>query len=628
MQKIQVALVGQPNVGKSSLFSRLTGVGVISSNYPGTTVEFEEATINVNDLELHCHDLPGTYSLTVNSDDEKVVLDMLRDKENDVVVVVADGTNIEPSLVLTLEILELGVPTVVALNKIDAASKRYDFDLVKLQKILGVPVIPVSSKTGSGVKELLDAIVEKRASVSDFITLFDDHIEENIRILMDRYPGLTKGHAVKCLEGISLDNIVDKRDIEEMNDAFSKIHRDSMQVHIARDRYGEAHAIAIETMKRSTENPSKREKLSDMTINPSTGIPILIGVIVVTFAVLIIVGGLIAEGIDLAYATLGISNGLIDFGRMIGGDFGAAIMTGIDSSIQAILGLVIPYIMVFYIMLGVLEDSGYLPRAVVLLDKTMHRFGLHGSGFIPMMVGLGCNVPAILATRTVRSKREKIILCSMICMAVPCSAQLATMAGVTSNYGGVAWFIGIMLILVTLGVIVGIILNRTLKYEPSNLIIELPELQMPSVRNVISKMWMRSADFFKLAVPLLVIGTIIVEILIYYNALDPIVEPMAWLTRDLLGLPPTVIICFIVGIVRKEMSFAMLSVVGAMDIMTANPQMFIVYGVVMSIYLPCLATLAVMGREIGKKNTVIVSIVSIVVAFAIGAFINLMFKTF
>ncbi len=628
MTNIQVALVGQPNVGKSMLFTRLTGVGVITSNYPGTTVEFDEATVNYKDVVMHVHDLPGTYSLSTNSEDEKVVMEMLCDNDNDVIAVVADSTNLESSLVLAIEVCELGLPTMMVLNKFDL--KRFDFDIDTLTKIIGIPVIPVSARTGEGVDDLLKAIYEKMARVSDYRVQYDGHIVNYVKEIMAMDPSITWGMAIKMMEGVghyieSASDDVRKR-IEEMNEEFTSIHGEGMNVHLARDRYGDAHIIAMTVCKRTEQKSSRKDRISEMTINPSTGIPILIAVLVATFACLIFVGGLLAEGIDTLYENI-VGTALSDFGRQIGGELGEAIMTGIDNGISAILGLVIPYIMVFYILLGILEDSGYLPRAVVLLDRTLHKIGLHGNAFIPMMVGLGCNVPAILSTRIIRSRRERIILCTVICMAVPCSAQLATITGVTGRYAGFVWVLVLLILLVALGTISGIVLNSRLKYEPSNLAMELPELQMPRLRNVLAKMWMRTSDFFKLAVPLLIVGCIIIELLVSYGVLDEIVDPMSWLTVGLLGLPAVTIIAFIAGILRKEMSYGMLVILAGTQGITEitdfmTPHQFIVFGVVMSIYLPCLATMTAMYRELGLKETVKISLATIIVAVAIGSIFN------
>ena len=636
MRTIQVSMIGQPNVGKSSLFSRLTGIGVISSNYPGTTVEFDEATVTMDDVTLHFHDLPGTYSLYANSDDEKVVMDMLRDSENDVILVVADSTNLESSLVLTIEVSELGIPVIVALNKYDIASRRYDVDIDGLSRVLGVPVVPVSSKTGEGVSDLLHAIAGGSAKVSDYRVMYDGHVLKYVEELMRIDPTITWGHAIKLLEGIDLrtDSVSQevKDRISEMSEEFIGIHKEPMNMHLARDRYGDAHIIVMEVMVRKQTEPSRKDRISEMTINPSTGIPILIAVFLAVFGILIFVGDLLATLVDDAYVAV-VGSALADFGYSVGGELGEAIFTGIDSSISAILGLVIPYIMLFYILLGVLEDTGYLPRAVVLLDRSMHRLGIHGNGFIPMMVGFGCNVPAVMATRVIRSRRERLILCTIICMAIPCSAQLATITGVTGKYAGAVWVLAIFAILIALGFFSGCILNRFLKYEPSNLAMELPELQTPSVRNILKKTWLRISDFFKLAVPLLIVGSIIIELLVHYDLLDSIVEPMSWLTVTLLGLPAVTIIAFIAGILRKEMSYGMLVIlaasVGIEDItlfMTA--QQFIVFGIVMSIYIPCLATMTAMYRELGAKDTVLVSLASMTVAVVIGSIFNLVLSAF
>ena len=630
MGTVQVALIGQPNVGKSSLFSRLTGVGVISSNYPGTTVEFDEGTVTFNDTVIHAHDLPGTYSLSTNSEDERVVMDMLRDAENDVIILVADSTNLESSLVLAIEVTELGLPMIMALNKFDLASKRFDVDVKGLSNAIGIPVIPVSSRTGEGVDDLLVAITTGQARVSDYQVLYDGHIQKYVEELMSMDPALSWGRCIKMLEGVGnyIDSASDdvKQRITEMDAEFTSIHKETMNIHLARDRYGDAHIIAMAALKKKQEGVSRREKISEATINPSTGIPILIGIFAATFATLIFVGGFLAEIIDDLYNNL-VGTTLSDIGYDIGGELGQAIMTGIDSSISAILGLVIPYIMVFYIVLGILEDSGYLPRAVVLLDRTMHKLGLHGNAFIPMMVGLGCNVPAILSTRVIRSKRERIILCTVICMAVPCSAQLATITGVTGKYAGAIWVLVIFLLLICLGFISGFILNKRMRYEPSNLAMELPELQSPKLRNVLIKMWLRTSDFFKLAVPLLIVGSIVIELLVHFEVLDNLVEPMSWLTVGLLGLPSVTIVAFIAGILRKEMSYGMLIILagtqGITDItLFMSPQQFIVFGIVMSIYLPCLATMTAMYRELGAKHTVFISLASITVAVAIGAIFN------
>ena len=631
----KVALVGQPNVGKSSLFTRLTGVGVISSNYPGTTVEFDEGVVTRNGKTVSVHDLPGTYSMSGNSDDEKVVLRDLWEGRNDTVILVADATNLVSSLVLCFEALELGLPTIIALTKIDEARKRNRIDIDALSGILGVPVMPVSSKTSEGVDALADAVCEGRARASGFRVEYMPDIEKAIVALEDGLPDNLKfnkrGVAVKLLEESEPFDEMIGTDLKHTVAVMKKLYRDgtgqSLAVGIASSRYAEAENIVSDVVSESDTKPSLADRISDVMITPVTGIPILLAVCLVILTTIVYVGSFLDGVVSSVYEAV-VGTAIID----LGGDseFWTAVLTGIDGSIQAIMSLVIPYIMVFYIILGILEDSGYLTRAVVLLDRTMHHFGLHGGSFIPIIVGLGCNVPAIMAVRTVQSRREKVILSSMIVMAVPCSAQMAIIMGATGSYSGIIYAFGILVMLVCLAVVTGVLMNRFMKYEPSNLAMELPDLQVPSAKNVLFKTWYRIKDFFYIAFPLLVVGSIVVELLLQYDLLDVIVDPLSPVIVGMLGLPAVCSIAFIVGILRKEMALGMLQILAGGVALEAfmTPDQFVVFGVVMAVYMPCVATLITMWREIGWKETIGVSVLSIVVAILLGTATNLLLQAF
>ena len=631
----KVALVGQPNVGKSSLFTRLTGVGVISSNYPGTTVEFDEGVVTRNGKTVSVHDLPGTYSMSGNSDDEKVVLRDLWEGRNDTVILVADATNLVSSLVLCFEALELGLPTIIALTKIDEARKRNRIDVDALSGILGVPVMPVSSKTSEGVDALADAVCEGRARASGFRVEYMPDIEKAIVALEDGLPDNLKfnkrGVAVKLLEESEPFDEMIGTDLKHTVAVMKKLYRDgtgqSLAVGIASSRYAEAENIVSDVVSESDTKPSLADRISDVMITPVTGIPILLAVCLMILTTIVYVGSFLDGVVSSVYEAV-VGTAIID----LGGDseFWTAVLTGIDGSIQAIMSLVIPYIMVFYIILGILEDSGYLTRAVVLLDRTMHHFGLHGGSFIPIIVGLGCNVPAIMAVRTVQSRREKVILSSMIVMAVPCSAQMAIIMGATGSYSGIVYAFGILVMLVCLAVVTGVLMNRFMKYEPSNLAMELPDLQVPSAKNVLFKTWYRIKDFFYIAFPLLVVGSIVVELLLQYDLLDVIVDPLSPVIVGMLGLPAVCSIAFIVGILRKEMALGMLQILAGGVALEAfmTPDQFVVFGVVMAVYMPCVATLITMWREIGWKETIGVSVLSIVVSILLGTATNLLLQAF
>ena len=631
----KVALVGQPNVGKSSLFTRLTGVGVISSNYPGTTVEFDEGVVTRNGKTVSVHDLPGTYSMSGNSDDEKVVLRDLWEGRNDTVILVADATNLVSSLVLCFEALELGLPTIIALTKIDEARKRNRIDIDALSGILGVPVMPVSSKTSEGVDALADAVCEGRARASGFRVEYMPDIEKAIVALEDGLPDNLKfnkrGVAVKLLEESEPFDEMIGTDLKHTVAVMKKLYRDgtgqSLAVGIASSRYAEAENIVSDVVSESDTKPSLADRISDVMITPVTGIPILLAVCLVILTTIVYVGSFLDGVVSSVYEAV-VGTAIIDLGG--NSEFWTAVLTGIDGSIQAIMSLVIPYIMVFYIILGILEDSGYLTRAVVLLDRTMHHFGLHGGSFIPIIVGLGCNVPAIMAVRTVQSRREKVILSSMIVMAVPCSAQMAIIMGATGSYSGIVYAFGILVMLVCLAVVTGVLMNRFMKYEPSNLAMELPDLQVPSAKNVLFKTWYRIKDFFYIAFPLLVVGSIVVELLLQYDLLDVIVDPLSPVIVGMLGLPAVCSIAFIVGILRKEMALGMLQILAGGVALEAfmTPDQFVVFGVVMAVYMPCVATLITMWREIGWKETIGVSVLSIVVAILLGTATNLLLQAF
>jgi ferrous iron transport protein B len=630
-EQVQVALIGQPNVGKSALFTRMTGVGVISSNYAGTTVEFEEAVISRNGHTVNVHDLPGIYSLSKNQPDEDAAISMLGESKNDAVIVVADATNLESSLVLCFEVLELGLPTILALNKIDAARKKFEIDVDAISKSIGIPVMPVSAKTSEGVDALVDAVCEGKAAAPDFKVNYSRNINIAANAIADALPESRfrkYGVAIKVLEGTDDFVKMVPRDVmgavDDMKKMLKELNNETPDITIGRERYALSDIIVRGSVKRTQRAQTKKEKFSDLTISPSTGIPIMLGVFALIFLIIVYVGSFLDELVAGAYDYC-----LGDWLTEVAGSLDplwASILNGINGSIGAILSLVIPYIMVFYIILGILEDSGYLTRVVVLLDTVMHRFGLHGGAAIPILVGIGCNVPAVLATRSIQSRRERLIITAIIIMAVPCSAQMAIIMGITGKYAGIPYALAILVMLVALGCVIGYLMNKLLKKEPSNLAMELPDLVMPQAKNVLFKTWERIKDFFYIAFPLLVIGSIIVELLLTYNLLDIIVEPISFITVGMLGLPAVCVVAFIVGILRKEMAVGMLAILGLLTTMT--PEQFVVFGVVMATYIPCIATLTVMWKENGWKDTLITTAISIGVAILLGSITNLLFIVF
>ncbi|HIH01897.1 TPA: ferrous iron transporter B [Thermoplasmata archaeon] len=403
-----------------------------------------------------------------------------------------------------------------------------------------------------------------------------------------------------------------------LSEEFEEQHDESVLVHIGRDRFGEAGRIAGEVV--TTVPPSRRSTLSDLTIRPSTGLPLLMLVLAATFLVLVFGGGAI-EGI-LVDSYHDLARGFFDdIEAGTSSTYLRGAYEGIYISIEAMLAIVVPYILVFYIMLAVLEDTGYLVRVVSLLDGVMHRIGLHGRAIIPIVVGYGCNVPAILATRTMGSKRERLILATLITISVPCSAQTAIVIGTVGNYAGPEWALLLFGVLLGLLMILGLAMHRLMRFEPTGLFLEIPELRMPSLGQTVMKTYIRVKEFLTIAFPLLLVGSVILEILMAEGVLQRLVDPAEPFMTGLLGLPAVTIVALVFGILRKEMALQMLMVLfgtSSLALVMTVPQLF-TFAIVMAVFMPCLAAMAVLLREFGVKNTAAITAASIGIALALGA---------
>ena len=633
---MEVALVGHPNVGKSVLFSRMTGVGAISSNYPGTTVEYLEGTVMHKGVKLHVFDLPGTYGLNGITEDEVVAVKLLAEHRPDVVVAVADATRLEPSLVMIYQLIELGFKVIVALNFMDVARRRHSIDDKLLQDILKVPVVPMVALTEEGVDVLVDSIRADRAVVSDFKIKYAGDIEDIVRRLTPAASAVSsvypvRGALLKLLEGNQyftgqLPDEVGQAANEERA-RFKLEHDEDIDVHINRDRYGEAGLTIRRVQSRVERKLTRGERISEITLKPSTGIPILLSVLVGVFISIVIIGGLLETVLSQIY--LDLTSGFFSWmAGAIGGTFGQSISSGINLSIQAIISIVIPYILVFYLILALLEDSGYLPRVVILLDGVMHKFGLHGRAIIPMIVGTGCNVPAILATRVMESKRERLILATITILAVPCSAQTVVILGTIGKFGGIWYAALIYLILLAILLVLGRLLNHFMKFEPSGLMFEIPDLAMPHPRNVLFKTWLRVKDFFVVAFPILLVGSLVLEFLMNYGVLGALVDPLSPFTVGFLGLPAVIIVALIFGVMRKEMSLQLLVILfGTANLATVmGPEQLFVFALIMATYVPCMSAMAVMIKEFGLKDSMKVTLASLAIAFSLGGLAHFLFS--
>jgi len=565
----KILLVGNPNVGKSVIFSRLTGVHTTVSNYPGTTISYIRGFLKLGEEKVEVIDVPGTYTLEPTSEAEKIALQML--ETGDIVINVVNATNLERSLYLTLQLLERDIPVVVALNLWDDTRHRgIDVDLERLREFLGVPAIPTVAVTGEGIKELVENI-PRAAS-----------------------PGTPAR----------------SRD----------------------ERWAAIGSIIDQVQRVDHRHHTWIERLQDASVRPLTGGVIAVAVLVSAFLVIRFIGeSLIGYVLDPLFnalwtpVILGLSNLMggsgflhdVIVGKITGGEVNFVESFGLLSSgLYVPFAMVLPYIISFYLVLGLLEDIGYLPRLAVLMDTIMHWLGLHGYAIIPTLLGLGCNVPAVLATRILESKRERFIASTLVSIAVPCAALQAMIFGLVGQRGG-RYVVIVYGTLFVAWVILGIILNHMVKGFSPELLIEIPPYRLPPWRILLQKMWMRIYGFLAEAIPIILGAIVVINVLYSLGVFDAIADFTAPVVTGLLGLPKEAVTSLVIGFLRKDVALGMLAP------LALSATQLVVASVVLAMLFPCIATFVVLFRELGVVNMFKSAGVMISAALITGGILNL-----
>ncbi|MDW7776193.1 MAG: ferrous iron transport protein B [Methanosarcinales archaeon] len=637
---LTIALVGNPNVGKSAFFTRLTGVGVEVSNYPGTTVEITKGTLKHEGESINVVDLPGIYSLSTSTEDERAAMRYLSHERPAVIINVIDATRLARNLNLTLQLLEIDIPMVVALNQVDAAEKMgIRIDVEALEEELGVPVIPTIAIRGKGIDTTLHRAIEvvlplpidlhfgryrrrERRGVK-----YDDHVEMAIENMQGKMPDISRGICIRALEGDrdfiegiceASDQVMEAATIP----AFIEENRGlSIKDTIVKNRYGEAGTIEHTTQEKHMIPKNFMDRLDGVLTSNRWGLPIFVILMLFMFYIVFRVGGYlevlivdIFEMYLLTPAELALS-GLHPLAVR-------AILFGL-LGVEAGLAIVIPFIGTFYIFLALMEDSGYLPRAAFLLDRFMHRLGLHGRAIIPLLLGYGCNVPAIMAARTLNTRRERVITVAMIAL-TPCSARTVIIMGLVGAFVGFWAAISIYLIELVIILLTGWMLGKGLPGEQMGFIMEMPPLRTPGIRVMVKKTWLRMKGFVYVAFPILIVGSSILGVVDTLGLLDVFEEFSKPVFVEWMGLPAFAATAFIFGILRKEMALEILAVLAGtavfIDVMT--PLQIYVFALVATIYVPCAATIAVIGKELGWRDMVLISGFTIVLSIAVGGLAN------
>jgi len=627
-----IAFVGNPSVGKSAFFSRVTGIGVMVSNYPGTTVEITQGTVRIGSRTVNVADLPGIYSLGAATEDEKVSKRYLLNEKPDVIVNVVDATRLERNLFLTLQILELGIPTVIALNQVDAAREMgIEIDSEKLSELLGVPVIPTVATKGIGLDEVMKKAVDSSLPSDGRIHVhYDNHIRKAVEELGIKFPDA--GHVTRLR---ALENDVEftelsceKGTAESLLREASALAKNIEPVHnmpvsdtIARDLYGEAGQVARIVVSQSEVENKLKHRIDDILTSEYVGVVGLVAALLLTFLVVFRVGGFLEEGIVHLFETY-----LIGPVQLMMADSNPIVRNIIVYSllgIEAGFAIAVPYIGTFYIILSLFEDSGYLTRAAYLLDQLTHRFGLHGRSVIPLVLGFGCNVPAIMATRALNTMRERRIA-SMLISLIPCSARTVIILGLVGTFVGFWAAVSIYVMEIFIIFSVGWLLGRTLPGERTGLIMEISPLRKPDGVATLKKTWLRIREFIYIAFPLLIVGCAVLGALEVVGVLDMFEEFVSPISVGVLGLPAFAATALVFGILRKEMALEILAVLAgtANFVLVLTPLQMYVFAVITTIYIPCVATIAILKHELGTRDTVAISAFTIILAFGVGAIIN------
>jgi ferrous iron transport protein B len=555
--------MGNPNIGKSVVFSRLTGAEVITSNYPGTTVDFSRGKARLQGGQVELIDAPGTYSLQPTNRAEEVAAEVLA--WADLVINVVDATNLERNLFLTLELLESKKPLILVLNMWDEAGQSgIEIDVKGLEEHLQVPVVTTVALTGEGIKDL----------------------------------------------------------VSRLNEAHSP---PQIKARSEEEKWIEIGRITKDVQKLTHRHPGFWDRFSEATIKPVTGTPIALIVIFAAFWMVRLIGeGLIAylfEPLFRLYLPLAmkisvmLGPGMLHdlfIGRLIDGEIDYVQSMGIlTTGIYVPLGMVLPYIVGFYLVLSLLEDSGYLPRLATLSDNVFHRLGMHGHAIVPLFLGLGCNVPGALATRTLETRKQRFISATLLGLAVPCTAKSAMIFGVLGSYGQ-GYVLLVFATLALVYVFAGLILNRVVRGDSPEIFLEIPPYRRPGLGMILKKTWMRIRWFLSEAIPFLFLGVLMVNVLYAVGFIEWLGRFFAPLMEGWLAIPGEAVAALLVGFFRKDLAVGMLLPLGL------NAQQMVVATTVLSLYFPCVATFAVLIKELGIRDTAKATAVMLATALLVG----------
>jgi len=656
--ELVIALAGNPNAGKTTVFNEMTGSHQHVGNWPGVTVERKEGTVKRDGRTLRIIDLPGTYSLNARSQEEVIARDFLVSTRVDCIVNVVDAGNLDRNLYLTTQLLELQIPTVIALNMIDVAeSAGHRIDVKKLSGLLGVPVVPLVGHRGVGIEDLIEAAVSQaKCSVCDppRSARHNPEIEmelgrlESLITLRSDTPVSKRWVLIKALESDESARRDIARFAESGEEALREVDAvrrhlethfgDDLEAVIADGRYGFIGGLLREVLTRtgSSKRVNLTDKIDNIVLNRVLGIPILLLLMWLTFKLTFDVGGFFTRYIEHGVAHLG----SWVTASMPSGPLSSLVTKGVIAGVGGVL-VFLPNIVVIFVIISFLENSGYMARAAFLMDRSMHLLGLHGKSFIPMLMGFGCNVPAVMATRTLETAEDRI-LTILITPFMSCTARLPIyilFAGAFFPHHA-AWVIfSIYLIGVLVGVLSGKLFKKTLFAKcVSPFVMELPPYRLPTLKGTAIHVWERTSLFVSKAGTVVLAASVIIWAMgslpwgAAFGSKDTLVGHIGLALEDVmapLGMDWRAAVALFFGFGAKEVVVSTLGVLygpgslqhalsGAFTPLTAYT--FMIFSL---IYTPCIATIAAIKRETNSWKWMWFSIVySLAIAYGMAMLVR------
>ncbi|MDD3655268.1 MAG: ferrous iron transport protein B [Atribacterota bacterium] len=636
---MKIVLVGQPNCGKSTIFNNVAGYKAITSNFPGKTVTYTLSKMTFQGITSEIVDLPGTYSLTSFDLAELEARKYLLREENDVIINVIDASLLGRGLELTLQLLELNLPTVICLNMIDEAeAKGVIIDTDKLSRLLGVPVVTAIAYKGWGLNGLFETAYKMgQKPVKSEFQPFSKDVEQVIKDLSEhikkvdyakKFNVTNRFLATKLLENDQ--HFIDE--IKASDKDFIKIVQDyQLKLEKCRDRSSdeiissERHHLSMQlyesVVKLSKPKKEFRNYLDSVLMHPIFGYVSLTVILYLFFNFVFYVGALFEEPLlDFFYQFLPYAE------QVLGADtLPYHIVNGVIQGLAGGIAIVLPFLFPFLLGLAFLEDTGYLPRVAYLMDSFLHRIGLHGKAIIPLILGYGCTVPAVMATRILESERDRFIT-SILTTMVPCAARITIIFGLVAFYLGPKAAIFVFVFNIVIVAIAGKILSNIMPEITPGMILEIPAYHVPSIKILLSKVWLRMKEFIVIAWPLLIVGSVVLSLLKHWH-LEALINQLISPVTLLLGLPVAVGVTLIFGVLRKELSMVMLiQALGVTNISTVmSATQIMTFTIFVLFYVPCVATIAVLVKEIGSKRTLFTIIFTFLIALVLATITRLVY---